>query len=622
VTHAASSSTALALVRDWHPGLILDQPRYVSGYLANASDPWALWWRARAEQRLLRTQLYVGLSDSGVVMTKPNSHLLAIGPSQHQAGKTSSIIIPNVAGWCGPVVSTSVKLDVARATAQIRASAGRVYHWRPDGAPLLEGAVELRWSPVQMGHDYDLCKKVSRLMVRSSQPTGMTESGGSHFFTQRATQLIAPILWLAHSLGKDMAWVIEVITLQDTHLVAPVAGGAAKPASSSDTNIWNLVNGLQARIDAGTDRSRGAAKVVTDLKGFLRTPSRQLGDVFATALVALESFNTDAAIDSTKRPNFDAEDFVRGEPFDHNNALELDEERGFPLQSTGTWPKSAEGFFDTIYITAAEPDDINPLVVAFLSMIRQTIQAVRTSDAAEGHSSRQPVLFALDELANISPLPDITRWLSVGNEGLVVLAALQDRNVAIDRWGELAKSFTTLFGNVVVFSGLMDVDLLEELSKLAGDKDVERQSYTEGRTTSWTQGSSTTRSTTTSLERWPRLPIDRAIGGIPDQPDRTLYFSPISPGIPMWFIATPYYRSQPWIQMMVKSALLARRRSHIVRGRMPLPALDRDTNEWLQKAGLHQEWRQLKADWPDIHREAERWFWNFVDKNPDFRDSL
>jgi hypothetical protein len=93
----------------------------------------------------------------------------------------------------------------------------------------------------------------------------------------------------------------------------------------------------------------------------------------------------------------------------------------------------------------------------------------RTGPAAI--SERPPVLFMLDEVANIAPLGDLPDMLSEGGgQGLQIVACLQDVAQARARWGDnhglLSKCRTKL-----VLAGIAESDDLEALSTILGDWD-------------------------------------------------------------------------------------------------------------------------------------------------------
>ena len=107
------------------------------------------------------------------------------------------------------------------------------------------------------------------------------------------------------------------------------------------------------------------------------------------------------------------------------------------------------------------------MVVGVLHGVRDA--AYRRAAAGGG----APVLLALDEVANIAPVPDLPAMVSEGaGQGLLTLAALQDLSQARRRWGPEAAAFPSLFGTTVVLAGISDLPTLEALSALAGDHEV------------------------------------------------------------------------------------------------------------------------------------------------------
>jgi hypothetical protein len=63
---------------------------------------------------------------------RPERAVLLLGPPR--SGKTSGVIIPAVLAHAGPVIVTSTKPDVARASVRARARDGRVWMFDPTGA--------------------------------------------------------------------------------------------------------------------------------------------------------------------------------------------------------------------------------------------------------------------------------------------------------------------------------------------------------------------------------------------------------------------------------------------------------------------------------------------------------
>ena len=136
-----------------------------------------------------------------------------------------------------------------------------------------------------------------------------------------------------------------------------------------------------------------------------------------------------------------------------------------------------------------------------------------------------PVLLALDEAANIAPIPDLPAMVSEGaGQGLLTLASLQDLSQARRRWGRQGDAFLSLFGTTVVLPGIADLPTLQAISALAGDEEVPTRTVATGPGHDGRRRPSVSWST---VHR-PRLPVDAVGRGQPGdgpgprrrQPDR------------------------------------------------------------------------------------------------------
>ncbi len=141
-----------------------------------------------------------------------------------------------------------------------------------------------------------------------------------------------------------------------------------------------------------------------------------------------------------------------------------------------------------------------PLVVGLLDALVHA-----TYDA---HADGASLLLALDELANVAPLPSLPSVVSEGaGQGVLVLGCLQDLSQARVRWGVAADGFLSLFPTTVVLPGIADRVTLESLSQLAGRHEVTVTSVSGGRRRG---------SVTTSLAQRDRMAPDeiaRGVGG-------------------------------------------------------------------------------------------------------------
>jgi type IV secretion system protein VirD4 len=232
------------------------------------------------------------------------------------------------------------------------------------------------------------------------------------------------------SAGTDSAHWVE----RAQALLAPLLFAAAsRDLDMRSVFRWVLARDLReplAIVEASGQEMAGAT-----LTGLAVTDERELSGVFSTAAGLLAAYRSEKVLASTSRPNFDPAAFVA---------------------ST-----------DSLYICAPaeHQNQLAPLVVALLDQISSAAFA-RPSFAA-------PVVFALDEVANIAPLPGLPALASEGGgQGVVTLACLQDLSQARARWGSAADGFFTLFGVKVIFPGIADQRTLELISALGGKVEV------------------------------------------------------------------------------------------------------------------------------------------------------
>jgi type IV secretory pathway TraG/TraD family ATPase VirD4 len=207
------------------------------------------------------------------------------------------------------------------------------------------------------------------------------------------------------------------------------------------------------------------------------TDPREQSGIWSTASGVLAAYRTASAMASTTIPPLDVDAFCSGP--------------------------------NTLYLcsTGRRQRQFAPLVVATIGDVRDATYA-RSRDGHEG----PPTLLALDEVANIAPVPDLPALVSEGaGQGLLVLACLQDLSQARTRWGQAADGFLSLFGTTVVLPGIADTATLRDLSALAGDRDV--VSTTINRSVDhWGR---IRPSTSMSPSRQPRLPVDAVSRGVP-----------------------------------------------------------------------------------------------------------
>ena len=365
--------------------------------------------------------------------------MLVLGPPR--SGKTTSIIIPAILAACGPVVSTSTKPEVMRVTAAARARSGENLLYDPSGTvECPKGISPLVWSPLSACSTWDEALLVANLMtVASTGGTSMARSFASStddHWHRRSEALLATLL---HAASLDSQPISTVLKWVDRHQAGPA----------------------QSILDGS-----GNEMAADFLAGIAATAPNELSGIWSTASGVLGAYHSHAAMATTTGQQFSVKD----------------------------WCESA----GTIYICASgrHQNLVAPLVVALVEEIctaskkraaileanriqgvhgGQGVHGVQGTAAAAGPGRRAdaPLLLALDEIANIAPLPDLPRLVSEGGgQGVLTLACLQDLSQARARWGPDADGWLSLFGSTVMLRGIEDVKTLEMLSTLAGEEEV------------------------------------------------------------------------------------------------------------------------------------------------------
>jgi type IV secretion system protein VirD4 len=396
----------------------------------------------RARVALAGSPLYLGAGTQGPAFAPPQQGVLVLGPPR--AGKTTSLVIPNVLLAPGAVVSTSTKADVLAATSAERSGMGRCWLFDPAGATRAPaGTRQLRWSPVPACRNWDTAVRTARAMTTAARPSG--HLGESSHWTERAEAMLAPLMHAAAVSDRGIDEVVHWVNCHD----------AKTPLSALE------LTGNELACDI--------------LTGLSKTDERELSGIWSTTSGVLAAYRSQHALALAKEPNFD--------------------------------PRTVPTSRDAVYICSSGRDQAlsAPLVVGLIEQIRAAAYENTAAAAHAGRWAGPPVALILDETANIAPLPDLPAIVSEGgSQGLVTLASFQDLSQARARWGMAADGFPTLFGAKVVLGGINDIRTLDMISRLAGDGEVRHNSVTRR---PWPLGRQHP-SITLSTRRQPRLPVD------------------------------------------------------------------------------------------------------------------
>jgi len=241
-------------------------------------------------------------------------------------------------------------------------------------------------------------------------------------------------------------------------LIAPLLHAAAL----RDESLGHLASRIDER--RGDDSLTELAQrhgdhhpAVSLLRGVLATEERERSGIWSTASGLFAGVRTEAARSAARESPLDLESFLSG-----------------PHQLHIVAPSRYQAV-------------TTPLVVG---LIDEIVHATY-----DHHHEGARLLLALDELANVAPLPKLTSIVSEGGgQGVLTLACLQDLSQARSRWGAAADGFLSLFPTTVVLPGIADRPTLELLQHLAGRAMVPTATVQtgmrgrgSGHSTSWTE---------------------------------------------------------------------------------------------------------------------------------------
>lgn len=340
--------------------------------------------------------------------------LSIFGPRQ---GKSTSQVIPAVLDAPGAVVSTSNKPDVIDATRLYRQMLGWIWAFNPQ--KISPDKPTWYWPILTYVRDDERAQKLSDIFKGSR--TGIQTKGDDPYFDPEGIDLMAG-LFLAAAVGKKPVEIVydwisggRVALNEPLRLLRQHQGGIyARHADSMEA---------QYQLDDGQkDGIVGTAKASLKVLKF----------------AGIQAWVNPTGPDD-RRPQFSPEQFVR------------------------------EGK-DTLYLLSMEGGGSAAALTTALT--------VAVADAAEEYAMTQPfrrlpvpLVFALDEIANVCPWRDLpAKYSHYGSKGLLPIAWLQSYSQGEELWGE--KGMRKIYSSAtakVIGSGLDEEGFLRSLSSTLSD---------------------------------------------------------------------------------------------------------------------------------------------------------
>jgi len=373
--------------------------------------------------------------------------ILVLGPPR--SGKGLHLVINAILDAPGAVVTTSTRPDNIAATIDARRERGQVAVFDPQRLTAeLPGVGDagLRWSPIR-GCDVPLTAMIRAAGLASSTglSAGGVESGG---FWEGKTRAALQALLHAAALER-----LSTRSLFEWSL---------SPAAATDA-----VGILSGHPHAATGWA-------DSLDSMINADPRTRDSIWMGVSQALACLADPRVLDAVSPPpdeEFDPADFLS-----HSGTLYL-------------------------LATGAGAGASWALVAAFIEDLAETARLLAA--ASPGARLDPPVLLALDEIGNLSPLPSLPVLMAEGGgTGITTMPVLQSLAQARSKWGDHAASAIWDASIVkVILGGASASKDLQELSVLIGERDELTDTVTVGE-----YGS---RSLQRSTRRVPIMPPER-----------------------------------------------------------------------------------------------------------------
>ncbi len=355
----------------------------------------------------------LGRSHGRPVWVSVEDSTLVLGPPR--SGKGLHVVINAILDAPGAVITTATRPDNIAATLTARQRLGPVAVFDPqhlaDGLPS-----GLRWSPVRGCEDpLTAMIRATGLASATGLSSGGVESGG---FWEGKTRTALQALLHAAALDQRGARQLFDWTLSPSAATDAVAILASHPGAATG---WG-----------------------DSLQSMIHSDPRTRDSIWMGVSLALSCLADPRVLDAvTPRP---------GEDFDP--ATFLTEHGTLYLMATGAGAGASWS-----------------LVAAFIEDLVET--ARRLAAASPGARLDPPLLLALDEIGNLSPLPSLPVLMAEGGgTGITTMPVLQSLSQARDRWGEHAAGAIWDASIVkVILGGTSAARDLQDLSALIGERD-------------------------------------------------------------------------------------------------------------------------------------------------------
>ena len=395
-------------------------------------NPKAARWASRRDLAALRVKaptrgrVTLGRFSGALIAAEDRASTCVMGPTQ-LAGKSSRVVIPAILEWDGPVLTTSIKPDTLNATLAHRAAIGQVKIFDPlDRAGYGNTAT---WSPIAAASTWSEAREVAAHLMQVGWEQAKQDK--DPHWRPAAARVLAPMLLAANQARLSL----------------------------EDVGVW-IDQGDRDQAEKILKRSSdpSVGRALDVLRSLGLKDDRYASSVLATLEEGLDPWQEPGIVSATSEEDITAEWLLSGS--------------------------------NTLYVIGAGQDQRRLASLFGALLMRVVDDALAIASTRPAGRLDPPLLCALDEVANIAPIPALGRYASAGlGPGVLLLTVLQDYSQALEHWGaERAQSILANHTAKLFASGIGDPGTLRYIAELLGNERVEQRSTHRGRQRSTTTG--------------------------------------------------------------------------------------------------------------------------------------
>lgn len=366
----------------------------------------------RVERDVPPPRVPVGVLEGRAVGSLAESHVCVVAPTG--SGKTRGVILPALLSWRGPAVATSTKSDIlwdeGHASGALAFRQSLGEVWIFDPTGANGDWGDTSWTPLRRCSTWQGARASASAILGASGRGGQGESGTSSFFLARSQQVLAPLLHAAALADMSLSRVLHWVR---------------RSAFDEPLEILTETEG----VDLG---ALGAAQ------GLRVGSETSSADVASTVLSLLAPLEGSSAV--------------------------------LALRPSESWDPEAllEGCNTLFLLSRAGSPDAG-LHAALLDELLAVVEA-----RAGGGSLNPPLLMALDEIANVAPVPDLpARLATVRSQGVRILTAWQSVSQIEGRYGQGADAIVLGNSGTQLWWPTTDPSTLRHLGQALGRVTIE-----------------------------------------------------------------------------------------------------------------------------------------------------